>query len=45
VPRLKPYRLGPRAVGFFESDVDALLEGLRAEGDATRKQSSKGKAA
>jgi hypothetical protein len=38
VPRLQMYALGPRAVAAFENDVDAVLEGLRAEGDATRRR-------
>jgi hypothetical protein len=39
VPRLRLYPLGPRAVAAFESDVDALLEGIRAEGGKKRRAS------
>jgi hypothetical protein len=28
IKRLKPIRLGPRNVGFLESDVDALIDAL-----------------
>jgi len=34
VRRLKPMKLGERAVGFFEDEVHALIEGLRAHRDA-----------
>ncbi len=34
VPRLKLAKLGERAVAAFDDEVDALIEGLRAERDA-----------
>lgn len=33
VKRLRRVRLGPKAVGFVEGDVDRLIVGLAAEGD------------
>ena len=33
VPRLKPVPLGEKAIGFFDDEIDALVEGLRAERD------------
>ena len=30
VRRLRPVPLGPRAVGFLNDEVDAVIEGLRA---------------
>jgi hypothetical protein len=36
VPRLRLAHLGPRSVAGFEDEVDALLEGLRAERDAAK---------
>ena len=29
IPRLKPVPLGPRAVGFFNDEAEALIEDLR----------------
>jgi hypothetical protein len=34
VPRLRAVALGERAIGFFEDEVDALIEGLRQHRDA-----------
>jgi hypothetical protein len=33
VPKLKTYNAGPNTVIVFEDEVDALIEGLRAERD------------
>jgi predicted DNA-binding transcriptional regulator AlpA len=33
VPRLRPVVLGPRARGFLDDEVDALIEGLRRQRD------------
>jgi hypothetical protein len=33
VRRLRPMKLGERAIGFFEDEVAALIEGLRAHRD------------
>ncbi len=33
VPRLRLANLGPRALGAFSDEVDAVVEGLRAERD------------
>jgi hypothetical protein len=33
IPRLRPVRLGPRAVGFADDEVEAVIEGLRRERD------------
>jgi hypothetical protein len=33
IPRLRPVRLGPRAVAFAEDEVEAVIEGLRRERD------------
>jgi hypothetical protein len=38
VPRLRLVHLGPRSVAGFEDELDALLEGLRAERDAKQFQ-------
>jgi len=35
VHRLRPMKIGERAVGFFEDEVLALIEGLRAHRDST----------
>jgi hypothetical protein len=35
VPRLRLVRIGLRSTGAFEDEVNALIEGLRAERDAT----------
>jgi hypothetical protein len=35
IRRLKPMKLGDRAVGFFEDEVLALIEGLRKHRDST----------
>lgn len=40
VPRLKPVNIGPRAIAFFDDEVDALVEGLRAERDKNRSRKS-----
>jgi hypothetical protein len=37
VHRLIPVPLGVRAVGFFDDEVEKLLEGLRAERQAKRR--------
>jgi predicted DNA-binding transcriptional regulator AlpA len=34
VPRLRRVKLGARAIGFFDDELDALVEALRAERDA-----------
>jgi hypothetical protein len=34
IKRLKPIRLGPRNIGFLESDVDALITALASQRDA-----------
>jgi hypothetical protein len=39
VSRLRLARLGPRALGAFDDEIDAVVEGLRAERDAPKKQS------
>jgi hypothetical protein len=36
VRRLRLVSLGPRAVGAFEDEVDALIEALRAKRDAAK---------
>ena len=36
VRRLRPMKLGERAVGFFEDEVAALVEGLRAHRNAAQ---------
>ena len=33
VPRLKPVSLGEKAIGFFDDEVDQLIEALRRERD------------
>jgi hypothetical protein len=34
VKRLRPVSLGERAIGFFDDEIDGLIEGLRACRDA-----------
>ena len=34
VPRLRPVPLGPRAVGFFNDEIQNLIEALRHHRDA-----------
>jgi hypothetical protein len=36
VPRLRLAHLGQRALGAFEDEIDAVVEGLRAERDARK---------
>jgi hypothetical protein len=31
IPRLRPVRLGPRAIAFVEDEVEAIIESLRRE--------------
>lgn len=31
IPRLRPVRLGPRAIAFAEDEVEAVIEALRLE--------------
>lgn len=31
IPRLRPVRLGPRAIAFAEDEVEAVIEALRRE--------------
>ena len=35
IPRLRPVRLGAKAIGFFSDETDALIEALRRRRDTT----------
>jgi predicted DNA-binding transcriptional regulator AlpA len=41
IPRLKAVKLGERAIGFFDDEVDAVNEGLRAEREAALKPTTR----
>src|SRR5215831_4625539 len=41
IPRLRPVRLGPRAIGFFDDELDNLIEALRRMRDATSRRAPK----
>ena len=43
IHRLRPVRLGERAVGFIEVELDALIEGLREQRDAEFTKGRRGK--
>ena len=38
--RLRPVQIGPRAIGFVEGDVDAIIDELVAQRDATGRDPS-----
>jgi hypothetical protein len=41
IPRLRPVRLGPRAIGFFSDEIDNLIEALRRMRNATPRSALK----
>src|ERR1700722_2560407 len=41
IPRLRPVRLGPRAIGFFDDELDNIIEALRRMRDATPRRAPK----
>jgi hypothetical protein len=41
IPRLRPVPLGPRAVGFFDDELDGVIEALRRRRDATPRTAPK----
>jgi predicted DNA-binding transcriptional regulator AlpA len=41
IPRLRPVRLGPRAIGFFSDEIDNLIEALRRKRDTAPQRAPK----
>ena len=41
IPRLRPVPLGPRAIGFFDDELDNVIEALRRMRDARPKMAPK----
>jgi hypothetical protein len=41
IPRLRPVPLGPRAIGFFDDELDSVIEALRRMRDTTPRRAPK----
>jgi hypothetical protein len=41
IPKLRPVSLGPRAIGFFDDELDNVIEALRRMRDATPRRAPK----